>query len=217
MWNKTDQAIIWSSTYSPLVIIMIFRFVSSNDFFQLESFKKTIFDGSNFLKTPVAMEIYFILFTLFITVVIYYCTIQYYLSKYDEKLKPGKHGKDYYLRGLEKLSANDYSFFLLTLLLPLISLDHSSVINLAISLIVIIFVIGIYVKTDAISVCPLFFFSGRKVFKATISRGTKEEENVDPSLRKDVVIIVKEENIDLNNAVRGEELIGEVYYITKGN
>ncbi|WP_198134396.1 hypothetical protein [Pontibacillus litoralis] len=153
--------------------------------------------------------------TLVISLVLYKITIKYLLSGYERLLVQGGKGEDFFIRDIKVLSANDYSFFLLTLLLPLVSLDHSSFINLSVSLLIIFYVISIYVKTDAISVCPLFFFSGRKVYKGIISTGTKEQEAKDPLLRKEVIIIMKEKNLTLSRKMRGEELVGNVFYLSK--
>ncbi|GAA0366437.1 hypothetical protein [Bacillus horti] len=214
MWGKVEQSILWVVTYTPLVLIMIFRFITSNEFFGLDQQIRMIFNKDSVFLSNLALEIYFILIALVFTVALYIATIKYYLSGYEKNIKPGKEGNDYFIRKIEKLSANDYSFFLLTLLLPLISLDHSSAINLAVSIMVVIYVIIIYVKTDAISVCPLFFFSGRRVYKGIISTGTKAQELSNPSFRKEVVIVIKRENISLNRTVRGAQLVGNVYYLT---
>lgn len=112
---------------------------------------------------------------------------------------------------------NDYSFFLLTLLLPIISIDHSSIVNLAISIIIIAYVIAIYVKTDSISSCPLFFFSGRQIYKGIISQASKEQKKENPFLRKEVIIILKKRNLNLNKKMRGTELVKGVYYLTRNN
>lgn len=216
MWGKREQWILWSVTYTPLILIMFFRFlVSNNIYFGLDVYLKNLNKFNELFFSKMAFELYFIIFTLIASIILFKITIKFYLYKYDEKFVVGRDGEDFYIREIKKLSANDYSFFLLTLLLPLISLDHSSIINLFISIMIIVYVINIYVKTDSISACPIFFFSGRAVYKGIISTGSKEEEQVNPTLRRSVVMIMKKDSIDLINQVRGESLVGNVYYITK--
>lgn len=216
MWGKREQWILWSVTYAPLILIMFFRFlISNNIYFGLDVFLKNLNEFNDFFFSRMAFELYFIIFTVILSFILFKITIKFYLYKYDEKFEQGGEGEDFFIREINKLSANDYSFFLLTLLLPLISLDHSSIINLFISIMIIIYVINIYVKTDSISVCPIFFFSGRAVYKGIISTGSMEEEKVNPALRRNVVMVMKKENLDLINQVRGEELVGNVYYISK--
>ncbi|PID20994.1 hypothetical protein CSV61_12290 [Sporosarcina sp. P3] len=212
MWGKAEQTILWVITYIPLILIMIFRFIISNKFIDINQIKFSLFN-QKFILDSILIEILFVFFILLISFVLYKITISYFLSGYEKDLKPGGSGKNYSIREIKYLSVNDYSFFLLTLLLPLISLDHTSAIDLSVSLLIITYVISIYVKTDAISVCPLFFFSGRKVYKGIISEGNQEEENKNPYLRKDVVLILKEKNLRLNEKMRGAELASNVYYL----
>jgi|SRR5690625_1408823 len=213
MWSKGEQVLLWIITYIPLILIMVFRFIVSNNFLYINDF---VFNIKNiqFYINPIMIELFFVVFTLVVTFILYKITINYLLSGYEKKLKPGSSGQNYSIRKIEVLSVNDYSFFLLTLLLPLVSLDHSSIINLSVSILIIIYVVSIYVKTDAISVCPLFFFSGRKVYKGIISEGTKEAESKNPLLRKEVIMVLKEENLTLDKKMRGEELVGNVFYLT---
>lgn len=213
MWGKAEQTVLWVITYIPLILIMVFRFIDSNDFININQIKFKLLSKQVVLDS-ILTEILIVVLILFISFILYRITISYFLSGYEKELKPGGRGKNYSIREIKYLSVNDYSFFLLTLLLPLISLDHTSVVDLSVSILIIIYVISIYVKTDAISVCPLFFFSGRKVYKGIISEGNKEEEDQNPYLRKDVVLILKEKNLTLNKKMRGAELANNVYYLT---
>lgn len=219
MWSKSQQAILWIITYSPLVIVMVFRFIAGNKYFGWDEWfvSKEWVNRDSIFVSYLSVEFYFVIATIIYTYISYKLTIKWFLAGFEKRIRPGEEGEDIYIRKAEKLSANDYSFFLLTLLIPLVSLDHSSVINLAVSLIIIFFVISIYVKTDAISVCPLLFFSGRSVFKGVISLGTKEEEQGDPTLRKAVVFIMMKDKITFTQKVRGERLVNDVYYLTNND
>ncbi|MED2974248.1 hypothetical protein P4361_18625 [Fictibacillus sp. B-59209] len=216
MWSKFQQAILWIITYSPLVIVMVFRFIAGNKYFGLDEWliNQPWVSKDSIFVSYLSAEVYFVIATLIYTYFSYKYTIKWFMSGFEERIRTGEDGQDMYIRKAERLSANDYSFFLLTLLIPLVSLDHSSVINLAVSVIIIFFVIAIYVKTDAISVCPLLFFSGRSVFKGVISLGEKEQESNDSSLRKDVIFIMMKNKITFNRKVRGERLVNDVYYLT---
>lgn len=219
MWSKLQQTILWLITYSPLIFIMIFRFIVGNKYFGIDKWILNIswIDKESVFVSNLSAEIFFVIFIIIYTYVSYRYTIKWFMSGFENRIKPGKDGKDMYIRKAERLSANDYSFFLLTLLLPLVSLDHSSVINLAVSILIILFVIKIYVNTDAISFCPLIFFSGRNVYKGVISLGEKEEEANDGSLRKQVIFIIQKDKITFNRKVRGEKLVNDVYYLTSND
>ncbi|NBJ71097.1 hypothetical protein D1839_16715 [Roseburia sp. 1XD42-34] len=62
---------------------------------------------------------------------------------------------------------------------------------------------SIYVKTEAISVCPLFYFLGRKVFKGIISTGTKEQvsRGLDQTLEMDFVIEAVQSALSQGNPI----------------
>lgn len=209
MWNKREQVQLWVAAYLPLVLIMLYRFIDSNDYFKKEQWAtwlskqldKTVFD--------------FIIITLIIglSLVVYRLIAFWLLSDYDRQLKEKEIGKNVSVRKYERLSVNDYSFFLMTLLLPLISIDHASAVNLTVTFLIIVVVIVIYVKTDFISVCPVFFTSGRHVYKATISDQSKEAEAADSSIRQEVIVITAEKSLNLNNKFRAVKLIGNIYYL----
>ncbi|PRS08068.1 hypothetical protein C6W27_22940 [Bacillus paralicheniformis] len=215
LWRKRVQILLWVTAYLPLYFIMIYQFINSNDFFGIykeNPFLKCILEQNNILFDLIVISLVIILSLLV------YRLVTFYLFKgLEVKITEKGDGENYSVRKYEKLNVNEYTFFLFTLLLPLISLDYESVINLAISFLIIGVVIVIYVKTDFISVCPLFFTSGRNVFKAIISQSSKEEELLDPSLRISAVIITKEKHLNLNNQFRAIHLVGNVYYLTKRN
>lgn len=209
MWGKKEQIVLWAIAYLPLYLIMIYRFIDSNNFFKKTEFMSCLRDHINKILFDSIIIFLIIIFSL----LIYRIVTNWYFKDLDRELTEEGVGDTYAVRKYEKLSVNDYSFFLMTLLLPLISLDYASVINLIVSLLIIIVIIAIYVKTDYISVCPLFFTSGRHVYKAVISRYSKEDEALDPSLRVSAIIITKEKSLDLNYKFRAVKLINDIYYL----
>lgn len=219
MWSKYQQRLLWILTYSPLIIVMIYRFIAGNNFFGFDQWLKTKswISLESIFVSYMALELYFVIFILIYTYLVYKFAILWFLSGYETRIVQGQDGENYYIRKAEKLSANDYSFFLLTLLLPLISLDHSSITNLVVSLMIIFFVISIYVNTDAISVCPILFFSGRKIYKGVISTGERHEEVDNPVLRKEVVFMIKKDQIAFDRKVRGVSLVNGFYYLTNNS
>jgi hypothetical protein len=210
MWGKREQIFLWFVAYLPMYLIMVYRFIDSNNFF-----KKTelaLWIRKHIDKT--FFDFIIILGIILFSLLIYRLVINWFFKGFDEKLRNREIGKVVSIRRYGKLSVNDYSFFLMTLLLPLISLDHKSVINLIVSILIIIIVISIYVKTDTLSVCPLFFTSGRQVYRATMSYNKKEDEDRNPSLRLDVIIITREKSLNLDNKFRAQKLINNIYYLT---
>lgn len=213
MWGKREQVILWATAYLPLVLIMIYRFIDSNDFFKQTKWAtwmakymdKTVFD------------VIVIAGIIVISLLIYRLVAMWLFSSYDRQLRAKEIGMNVSVRKYERLSVNDYSFFLMTLLLPLVSLDQASGINLMITIAIILIVIAIYVKTDFISVCPVFFVSGRQVYKSIISEQSKEAEIADPSIRQEVIIITREKFLNLNIKFRTVKLINNIFYLSTNN
>jgi hypothetical protein len=209
MWGKREQVLLWTTAYLPLILIMVYRFVDSNDYF-----KKTewaLWFAKRIDKT--AFDAIVVAAILAISLVGYRLVAVWLFNGYDRQLQNRELGKTISVRKYERLSVNDYSFFLLTLLLPLISIDQASAVNLMVTLAIIVIAIAIYVKTDYISVCPVFFLSGRQVYKAMISDRSKEAEATDPSIRKEVILITCGSSLDLNNKFRTVKLINNIYYL----
>ena len=209
MWGKRDQIILWMTAYLPLILIMFYRFIDANNFFKRT--KCALWLSQHVHK--VLFDFIIITIIILLSLVAYRVVAAWYFKDIDRELTKGESGDTYAVRKYEKLSVNDYSFFLMTLLLPLVSLDYASVINLVVSMLIITVVIAIYVKTDYISICPLFFTSGHQVYTAIISQYSKEEEALDPALRIGVIIITKEKSLDLNYKFRVEKLINNMYYL----
>lgn len=213
MWGKKEQIVFWGTAYLPLLLIMIYRFVDSKDYFKktniaiwlAKHIDKVLFDTIIFG------------FIIVISLLLYRKVSKWYFDELEVELYKGDRGRTFYIRKYKKISANEYTFFLMTLLLPLFSLDHSSIINFLVTVLIIVVVISIYVNTNFIIVCPLFFISGRYVYEGIISEYSKEEEEKNSSLRKSVYIITNEKYLDLNNQFRCVKLIDNIYYVVKNN
>ncbi|MCP3776507.1 hypothetical protein NLX71_25000 [Paenibacillus sp. MZ04-78.2] len=213
MWGKREQVILWATAYLPLVLIMIYRFVDSNDFFKQTNWATWLAKHIN--KT--VFDVLVISGIIIISLLIYRLVAMWLFSGYDRQLRAREIGMNVSVRKYERLSVNDYSFFLMTLLLPLVSIDQASGINLMVTIAIVLIVIAIYVKTDFISVCPVFFVSGRQVYKAIISNQSIEAEIADPSIRQEVIIITREKSMNLNNKFRSVKLISNIFYLSINN
>lgn len=210
MWGKREQVILWMAAYLPLIFIMVYRFIDSNDFFKKTKWAKWL---AKYIDKTL-FDVITIAGIIVISLIIYRLVAMWIFSNYDRRLRAKEIGKNVSVRKYERLSVNDYSFFLMTLLLPLVSLDQASGINLMVTIAIILIVIAIYVKTDFISVCPVFFVSGRQVYKVIISDQSKEAEIADPSIRQEVIIITREKLLNLNNKFRTVKLISNIFYLS---
>lgn len=213
MWSKREQVILWATAYLPLILIMIYRFIDSNDYFKEMTWAKWL--TKHIDKT--VFDIIVIAAIIVLSLLIYRLVAMWLFSNYDRQLQAREIGMNVSIRKYERLSVNDYSFFLMTLLLPLVSIDQASGINLMVTIAIVLIVITIYVKSDFISVCPVFFVSGRQVYKAIISDQSREEEIADPSIRQEVIAITREKSMNLNNKFRTVKLLSNIYYLSASN
>ncbi|MED1025944.1 hypothetical protein FTE28_09405 [Bacillus licheniformis] len=211
LWRKKEQYYLWYTAYLPLFLIMVYRFIDGLNLFGNVMLIKYIINTLTKYGTDFIVVVCIILFSY----VMYRIVIRWLLNKEINNLINGRRGKSFSIRSTEKLSANDYTFFLMSLLLPLFSLDYESFINLIISFLIIVVVVYIYVKTDFISVCPLFYTTGFQVYKAILSEYPKEKEQEDPSVRIKAIIITKSKNPDLDDDYRGIRLISNIYLVIK--
>lgn len=215
MWSKKEPIILWTTAYAPLLMLMLGGFLYRNDLLPQairEERLSQMLGGRLWIA-----EAGFLLAVLGGSLLLYRLVIVWLLRDIGKKVHSGNGGRNYAVRRFEKLPASDYTFFLLTLLLPRLALDYSSITNFAVSLLMIVFIIAVFVKTDTIATCPLFFVSGYRVFKGTISANSREEEAADPELRREVVLLVRGKDLDLGEKYRGETLKGNVYVISRND
>ncbi|WP_045519029.1 hypothetical protein [Neobacillus niacini] len=205
MWSKKEQLILWLLAYLPLIGIFIMKFLLENKL--MPRSLDSIWDRLPHTSNSITELIYAVL-------IISICTflgmkiIKVGLNKVKNSLSITS---EVFIKRYNKPKAEHYSFFIVTMLLPLFSLDVKSITNLTGGLLILIIIILIYVKTDSISTNPLFFISGRNVFEGEI-------QNISGTgLNKKVFLISEEADLDLNNKFKLQHLAGDVYYIISSN
>ncbi|MCL8470498.1 MULTISPECIES: hypothetical protein [Bacillus] len=211
LWGKKEQYYLWYTAYLPLFLIMAYRFIDSLNLFGGIKLVRNIVTILN----KVGLEFIVVVCIIIFSYVMYKVVIRWLINEEVSNLNSGASGSVFAIRSIKKLNVNDYTFFLMSLLLPLFSLDYESFINLAVSFLIIVVIIMIYVKTDFISVCPLFFTTGYQVYEAILSEFSKEVEKENPSVRVNAIIIIKNKNPDLNDSYRAIRLISNIYLVVK--
>ncbi|WP_144531701.1 hypothetical protein [Bacillus pumilus] len=211
LWGKKEQYYLWYTAYLPLFLIMGYRFIDGLNLFGEIKLARNIVNKINKVGIEFIVVVCIIAFSYFM----YRIVIKWLISEEISHLESGVSGAVFSIRSIKKLNVNDYTFFLMSLLLPLFSLDYESFMNLAVSSLIIVVIVMIYVKTDFISVCPLFFTTGYQVYEAILSEFPKEIEIQDPSVRVNAIIIIKNKNPDLNDNYRAIRLISNIYLVKK--
>ncbi|PEW56322.1 hypothetical protein [Bacillus cereus] len=201
MWSKKEQVLLWILAYLPLMGIFLLKFALENKL--IPSSLQVIWGKIPHTSEKVTELIYAII------IVVLGSLLGILITR--GALKKAKNStssiSEVYIKKYAKPRAEHYSFFLITMLLPLFSLDVKSVTNLTGGLLILGIIILIYVKTDSISTNPLFFVTGRSVFQAEITN-TSGSEN-----RRKVFLISEDEFLDLNDKFIIQHLVGDVYYI----
>lgn len=212
-WGKKEQLICWISAYTPLLLLIAYRYIDANDFFKKEIF--ALWLGARINKDLFDLIVFVLI--MIASYLIYKFTSNFFLGKYKDLLQSRENtaGTIIYIRKYNSLNANDYTFFLLTIIVPLVSIDPSSTINLLISIFIIVIAIIVFVKTDFINPCPIFFVSKFNIYRGTISFGEREEEVRNPALLKNVTIITELKDPVLDSRFVSLFLVRGVYYVTR--
>ncbi|WP_399632730.1 hypothetical protein [Sporosarcina sp. SG10008] len=200
MWGKLEQTFFWIIAYIPVVSIGSYRFFFENQISELTIYKYEISGDT--------IDIISVITILAVSITIYMNTPKLALRKLERKLATGEKGGDYQIKHFEKLNLNDYTFFLLTLILPLITVDFSSPVSTIVCFFVVVFIITLLVKIDYIIACPLFFVSSYKIWRVKM---------VEPSM-KDIEIdafLITKINDFFEQDFRAVKLIKNVYLLTE--
>ncbi|GAA0491223.1 hypothetical protein GCM10008986_16630 [Salinibacillus aidingensis] len=200
MWGKRAQGILWFVSYTPVFMIAIYRY-----------YFEDIVKGKNLWNYNIPenlLHVFFILILLFFSIGIYYFIPKLMFRNIERKISNYDKGKDIYIKEFKKPSLNDYTFFLLTLILPLITVDFKSIVSLTICIAVILFIILLLTKIDYIIACPIFFVSKYKVFNVSFVFITDKEEKY----KTKGFVITKHDDL-YNKKFKIVKLIKNVYYL----
>lgn len=129
-------------------------------------------------------------------------------KKLEKKIKMENKGENFVVQKFDRLNLNDYTFFLLTLILPLITVDYTSTVSLFICFSVVIFIIILLINIEYIIACPIFFISKYKIWKVNLSKPSNAPLKID----KEVFVITKINDF-FNREFRAVKLLRNVYFL----
>ncbi|KAB2400095.1 MULTISPECIES: hypothetical protein [Bacillus cereus group] len=201
MWSKKEQFLLWILAYLPLIGMFLLKFALENKYIP-NSLHKVWGKLPNTSGTITEL-------TYAIIIVVFGSSLGIIIMRIGlKKVKNSTSSpSEVYIKSYAKPRAEHYSFFLITMLLPLFSLDVKSVTNLSGGLLILAIIILIYVKTDSISTNPLFFVTGRTVFEAEITNTSGSNS------KRKIFLISEEQFLDLNGKFLLQHLVGNVYYV----
>lgn len=186
------EFIFWLVSYLPIILIIIYKYT-----IQI-GVKEWYFELTYFIGI------------VFITAFTYKITLKIFLTNRTKQVKNSKQNKKLILLSKNPLSLEQYSFFILSLMMPFIFESTQNLFDLTLILSLILILIIIMIKMNQIIVNPIFLFSKVKIFKGEI-------EINGSSCNKNVAIITELTNHELETeeVFKYEEYFNNVYFLVK--
>lgn len=141
----------WIVSYSPVLIIMYNFFIKTERMNNLE--QVLWFSG-------IAL----------VTVILYRTTMKCFMKKQNKNIDEDTQNKKLQLRKKNSLSLEQYSFFILSLMLPFIFESTENVFDLLLVLTLVSIIIAIMIKMNQIIVNPIFLFSKVNIYSGEIQK-----------------------------------------------
>lgn len=146
----------------------------------------------------------------FITITLYYLTMKIFMNKQSEKIKNDSQNKKLRLKSKESLSLDQYSFFILSLMLPFIFESTETIFDLFSILSLVFIIISVMIKMNQIIVNPIFLFSKFNIYTGEIQK-LGSEKKLKIAFITDLSEIELEEITEINY----EEYFKNVYFLIK--
>ncbi|AYJ46681.1 hypothetical protein D8N35_16885 [Enterococcus casseliflavus] len=189
---KVVELIFWLVSYSPVFMIILYNF----------------FIKSNKTSNLVQVACFIIIFI--ITVILYKVTLSIFMKIQLKKIKTNQQKKLLKLRHKESLSLEQYSFFILSLMLPFIFESTESLFDLLLVLSLVCVIMSVMIKMDQIIVNPIFLFSKISIYKGEIQIiGTNKSKKVA------FITNISENDLEDEENLRYQEYFNNVYLLIK--
>ncbi|CAM3352214.1 hypothetical protein NOAM109506_03115 [Nosocomiicoccus ampullae] len=180
------QYILWFVAYTPLLVLIIYGEIR------------------DYLVTKNIFAKYEMVILLIIITIIYIVTYKLVPTIFiNMKKKKSKTTDIIQIKKYDKISANEYTFFVLSLLMPFLFLEFRTQFDYFVLLVILNFIILIMVKTEYIIINPIFLFSGYKIYYAVFKDGDRIVEGY---------ILVKDKKVLKSKSTR-VNLFDNVYYL----
>ncbi|MGY3724360.1 hypothetical protein SAMN05421767_14010 [Granulicatella balaenopterae] len=189
--NKVKEFFLWIIGYSPVIMVILYKF-------KIEKYVAN------------AYACFGVLGIVILTLLVYRIEQRCFLKNVEKDMEKYNENKRLEIKSISRLSLNEYSFFILTLMLPFIFEDANNSFDFWLMVFIILVLIYILVKMNQIIVNPIFLFSKLTILKCTVRKIGSENE-------KEISIITKLKVTDLEQleVVRYKECFEQVYYVTR--
>lgn len=200
------EFLLWIVGYLPVAMIILVKYFFSND----DSNSNW---NNNIIIWKYNLNVQFLVFMIVVllTVLLFKTTLSIFIHMTRKKVQTEHSPKISGIKRFDKLNLDEYSFFILSLMLPFIFESGESIFDLLIIFSLIFILIIIMIKMEQITVNPIFLFSKLKVLEANVTE-EKDEEN-----GKNVTLITDYSIEDLENAKDEKyyQVFNNVYFLLK--
>ncbi|WP_432451216.1 hypothetical protein [Enterococcus faecalis] len=150
--KKCIELGFWIVSYSPVFLIIMYNFFIKTE--RMNNLEQVLwFSG-------IAL----------VTVILYRTTMKCFMKKQNKNIDEDTQNKKLQLREKNSLSLEQYSFFILSLMLPFIFESTENVFDLLLVLTLVSIIIAIMIKMNQIIVNPIFLFSKVNIYSGEIQK-----------------------------------------------
>lgn len=192
--KKCIELGFWIVSYSPVFLIIMYNFFIKTE--RMNNLEQVLwFSG-------IAL----------VTVILYRTTMKCFMKKQNKNIDEDTQNKKLQLREKNSLSLEQYSFFILSLMLPFIFESTENVFDLLLVLTLVFIIIAIMIKMNQIIVNPIFLFSKVNIYSGEIQKIGNEKT-------QKIAFITELSNNELENETefKYEEYFNNVYILRKVN
>ncbi|EHZ9212441.1 TPA: hypothetical protein ACN1M9_001466 [Enterococcus faecalis] len=192
--KKCIELGFWIVSYSPVFLIIMYNFFIKTE--RMNNLEQGLwFSG-------IAL----------VTVILYRTTMKCFMKKQNKNIDEDTQNKKLQLIKKNSLSLEQYSFFILSLMLPFIFESTENVFDLLLVLTLVSIIIAIMIKMNQIIVNPIFLFSKVNIYSGEIQKIGNEKT-------QKIAFITELSNNELENETefKYEEYFNNVYILRKVN
>lgn len=179
---KLKQYFLWFLAYLPIILIIIFRARINSEVSENSCYLSLIF--------------------VFISLLIYFFSGKIYLFV-EKKRVSDTDRRTGSIKSKNTLPISEYSYFILTLFMPLLFEDISNILDYTVFGTLILLILIIFTKNDYIIVNPLFLLANYHVFKVRMI-------NIDKEIKGYAIVNKK---IDLDKKIYYKKIFTNVFFI----
>ncbi|ADX80593.1 hypothetical protein ACSSIN_000885 [Enterococcus faecalis] len=190
--KKCIELGFWIVSYSPVFLIIMYNFFIKTE--RMNNLEQVLwFSG-------IAL----------VTVILYRTTMKCFMKKQNKNIDEDTQNKKLQLRKKNSLSLEQYSFFILSLMLPFIFESTENVFDLLLVLTLVSIIIAIMIKMNQIIVNPIFLFSKVNIYSGEIQKIGNEKT-------QKIAFITELSNNELESETefKYEEYFNNVYILRK--